>query len=68
MNLPPLAEYFTHIQTGTEAKAANLSYSLYTPDTSSSTGKCSTRDGKVSEALWGFPEENNRGGSAGNPQ
>lgn len=27
MNLPPLAEYFTHIQTGTELKAANLSYS-----------------------------------------
>lgn len=30
MNLPPLAEYFTLIQTGTEPKAANLSYSLST--------------------------------------
>lgn len=34
MNLPPLAEYFTHIQRGTEPKAANLSYSLSTHLTS----------------------------------
>lgn len=63
MNLPPLAEHFTHIQRGTEPKAANLSHSLSTHLTSPAALENPTQEtaksvrhsgGFLQKITWGF--------------
>lgn len=76
MNLPPLAEYFTHIQTGTEAKAANLNCSLSTHLTPPAALENPTREmGKsarlsgafLKKTTWGGLQETPGEGSWGFP-
>lgn len=68
MNLPPLAEYFTSMQTGTEPKAASLSYSLSTHLTPPAALENPAQEMAKSARHSGGFLKKNLGGSAGNPQ